>query len=306
MPSSASTAILIAKGLGTIALCFPCILCVLCVGGAGQPCGTMTHKPRAERPPRNIPRTISPPPLPTPRIEIRPLPMYEQPQSFHFLNLPLELRERIYEHLLGGRLITLMVLGFPTEEHALVRSQCRLVVDHLAQDPIVKSLPADRISPTLLRSCRQVYFEALPILHQRNTFHFKADQLETIVRSGLGYYCLPSIRSVHIYHPAVRNVYVYRTANATPFGPEPWTGVFTILQQMNLERVAFEFPAEPEVEGPTPPTAQAVLDSHWGRGVLTLRDLRRLEVWFQGSSTDEKGLVQTLQRLIIAPGADEK
>ncbi|KAJ7684296.1 hypothetical protein DFH06DRAFT_3260 [Mycena polygramma] len=298
MPSSASRAI--AKGLGTFAecvaivLCLPCILCLMCAGGGVGKCGTMAHKSKNRKPtnPRKIPR--SPPPLPTSRIEIRPLPMAEQPQSCHFLKLPLELRECIYEHLLGGRLITLMVLGFPTEKYALVRSQCRLAIDHLAHDPIERSLPADRISPALLRSCRQVYFEALRILHQRNTFHFKADQLETIVRSGLGYYCLPAIRSVYIYH----------TANAAPFGRNPWTRVFTLLQQMNLERVAFKFAAGPEVAGPSPHSA--VLDSPWGRGVLAVRNLRRLEVWFQGNPPDEKGLVKTLQRLMIAPGADEK
>ncbi|KAJ6509193.1 hypothetical protein C8R47DRAFT_12676 [Mycena vitilis] len=299
MPSSAST-VGIAKALGTfaecvaIALCFPCILCLMCSGGVGK-CGTMAHKSRNQRPPAN-PRKIprSPPPLPKPRIEIRQLPLAEQPQSCHFLKLPPELRDCIYEHLLGGRLITLMILGFPTEKFALVRSQCRLAIDHLADDPIARSLPADRISPALLRSCRQVYFEALRILHQRNTFHFKADQLETIVRSGLGYYCLPAIRSVYIYH----------TPDAPPFGRNPWTGVFTLLQQMNLERAAFVFPVGPEVAGGSP--YSAVLDSPWGRGVLALRNLRRLEVWFDGNSPDAKGLVKTLQRLMIAPGTDEK
>lgn len=301
MPSTVSTAI--AKGVRTfvecvaIALCWPCIGCLLCMGGLKGPCGTRKQYYNNERyrhwkPPKVPP---NPPPLPATRIEIRQ-PLAEQPQCSHLLNLPLELRECIYEHVLSGRLISLQLVGSQHDEHCVVRSRYYRPVDDLSHGPTRGILPAERISPALLLSCRQVYAEALPILHQRNTFHFWASQLEVVVGSALGEYCLPDIRSVYIYHDNVWAVHETR----------PWKDVFPILQQMSLGRVAFEFATEPELAELDPYVA--VLDDSWARGVLGLRNLQRFELWIHNPREHlvDKTLLTKLRQLMIGPGADER
>ncbi|KAJ7303753.1 hypothetical protein DFH08DRAFT_976785 [Mycena albidolilacea] len=90
----------------------------------------------------------------------------------------------------------------------------------------------NQLSPALLRSCRQIYTEALLILHQHNTFSFCASHLEMLVRYGLGEYCLPDLHSIYVYE-------------LRPSSASGWKDVFIVLHRMGLERVAFKFRAEP-------------------------------------------------------------
>ncbi|KAJ6567110.1 hypothetical protein B0H19DRAFT_1139480 [Mycena capillaripes] len=284
-----------------IVLCLPCLLGLVCVNGGGGKCGTQRanrHAYNKRVKPPQIPPI--PPPLPTIRIDIRRLPVAEQPESCHLLKLPRELRDCIYEQVLGGRLISLQLVGSQYQAYCVVRSQCYLPGDDLSHGPTRGILPAKRISTTLLRSCRQVYTEALRILHQRNTFHFWASQMEEVVRCGLGYYCLPDIHSIYIFHDEL-----------PPFHARPRKIVCALLQQMNLTRVAFEFAAEPELAELDPYCA--VRDSTWGVCVLGLRDLRRLELWFNDGPgdrpehpVDRKVLLKRLKQLMMGPGADER
>ncbi|KAJ6578126.1 hypothetical protein B0H19DRAFT_1062663 [Mycena capillaripes] len=228
-----------------------------------------------------------PPSLPTNRIEIRQLPVADQPQSCHLLKLPLEVREYIYEHAPGGRSITIQIIGSQYKQFGVIESDFYLPDDDLAYGPIKGILPAERLITSLLLSCRG-----------RNTFYIWATNLEAVVRCGLGYYCLPDIRSVYIYHSNMSRCF-------------SWEDVFAILHQMSLERVAFNFAAEPEFTAPD--IYRALLDGAWGRGVLGLRTLRRFELWFSpnegmGSPEDltcKKELVEKLQWLMMA-GADER
>ncbi|KAJ7184622.1 hypothetical protein C8R46DRAFT_1064657 [Mycena filopes] len=175
--------------------------------------------------------TYTMPPLPKTRIDIRQLPMVVQPDTCYLLQLPLELRQRIYEDLLGGRLIRIELLpgefeGVP----ASILPSYYTPDDDLARGAVPidrRVLAADFISPQLLRSCRQVYIEALPVLHQRNTFHLPADHLATVVDGALGSYCLPDIRSV------------YLECNIYPQDGPPDT-VVPLLRRMGLRRLAFE------------------------------------------------------------------
>ncbi|KAJ6578124.1 hypothetical protein B0H19DRAFT_1062661 [Mycena capillaripes] len=275
---------------------------VFIVCGVGK-CGTGRFK-RRKTP--KIPPIGNLTPLSTNRIEIRHPPAASQPQSRHLLKLPLELRECIYEHALGGRLITIQIIESPRKEFSVIRSRFYLPPDGdgLAHSP-TKDLPAERGIPTpLLLSCRQIYSEALPILHGHNTFHFWTNHLEPVIRCGLGYHTLLFIRSVYIFHPG--SIFQYG----------PWTGVFTILHHMSgLESVAFKFAASVEqftVEPERDPFS-AVLDSGWGRCVLGLRNLRRFELWFTPSPRVaspeylmyKREFVERLQQLMTA-GRDER
>ncbi|KAJ7765670.1 glycoside hydrolase superfamily [Mycena metata] len=223
------------------------------------------------------------PALPTTRIDIRQLPMVDQPDNCHLLQLPLELRERIYEHILG-RLINFELLpgDFPGMSASIRTSWCYLPVDDLDRIPIHTMFRAESaaLSPQFLLSCRQAYIEALPILHQRNTFRFPADYLATVVSGALGSYCLPDIRSVYL-----QSLYYSHDHG------DPSNTVVTLLQQMNVSRLAFDFQFFPIPEPQSP----------WGRTVLEFRNLRRLEMW-----GDNQDVVSKFQQLMIGPGADEK
>ncbi|KAJ7041902.1 hypothetical protein C8F04DRAFT_1077688 [Mycena alexandri] len=239
--------------------------------------------------------TYTMPPLPTTRIDIRQLPVANQPDSCHLLQLPLELRERIYEHILGGRLIIIELLPGEFEGvSASIWTSYYLPVDGLDFTPIHSVFRAESaaISPQFLLSCRQAYIEALPILHQRNTFHLPADHLETVVSGALGSYCLPDIRSVYLQcssYPHADSSYLH--GDSSYLHGDSSDAVVTLLQQMNLSRLAFEFQyfTLPEPQSP------------WGRCVLELRNLRRLEMW-----GNNKDVVQKFRQLMIGPGADEK
>jgi hypothetical protein len=228
-------------------------------------------------------------------MDIGRLPVVEQPSTCILLKLPLDVWECIYDQVFGGRLITLQVVGSQCQKHCVVRSQCYLPVDDLVHGPIRGILPVPQISIAFLCSCRQVYTEALPILHRRNTFHIWTSQLDVVVHSGLGEYCLPDIRSVYIYHPN----------NVRPPSDLRWGTVFSILQQMNLERAAFEFAVEPCLVELDP-----CIGDSGGHSALGLRNLHRLELWFNHRpitvlpSLDKEDLVEKFRKLVLFPGAE--
>ncbi|KAJ6606073.1 hypothetical protein DFH09DRAFT_1119232 [Mycena vulgaris] len=164
------------------------------------------HEPHRTAPLRRrgakplVPSSPNPPHLPAQRIDMRERPLEKQPQSCFFTRLPPELRQCIYDLALGGRVISLWLGVLFPNTHFTVRSACYEPVDAEADCPPALGVPADSIPTGFLFSCRQVYLEALPILHQRNTFHFRVHELVAVVLSGLGRYCLPDIRSIHLLH----------------------------------------------------------------------------------------------------------
>ncbi|KAF8205786.1 hypothetical protein K438DRAFT_1757113 [Mycena galopus ATCC 62051] len=229
-------------------------------------------------------------PLPTTRIYSRLRPEAEQLENCFLLQLPVELRLSIYQHLLGGRLVSLRLV------HSRFRSWCYNPIDDLARTPDNAVFLAEPISLSLLLVCRTIYIEARPILHQCNTFHVWASHLEFIAQCALGAYYLPDIRSVHVMYD-----------NAA-------YDVVPVLQQMRgLERLAIQFAPNqlPEQTGSDP--HRAVLENAWARDILGLRSLRRLELWFTPNVNGQQehlvynqDLVQEFRWLMIGSGADER
>jgi hypothetical protein len=78
------------------------------------------------------------------------------------------------------------------------------------------------------------------------------------------------------------------------------------LQQMCLEGLAISF------EGPIPQESSpdpygAVLERSWARDILKLRNLSRLEFWFESEHpVYNKDLAERFRQLMIGPGADER
>ncbi|KAJ7153104.1 hypothetical protein C8R43DRAFT_453336 [Mycena crocata] len=284
------TKLVLTKAVGFVAyclvmaVCFPCLLCFrlcFCRGGCVK----------------HFVPPVMPPPLPTRRLDIKGRPRAEQPESCSFLQLPLEIRHCIYEHALGGRLICLALRGSQHHRHHVVTSTC---FDEQDKRPSQQKTPVDGVSISLLRSCRQVYEEAIPILHQHNTFHFCVCWFDSVLLGGLGQYCLPDIRRMHLYHS-----YTY-------YGSEPpWAAVFVLLHQMRLQRLTFEFHDAWEGQTDfTPPSAEALLDTEWGRGVLAIRNLSELDITFDEESPvpqEYKADVEPeLRRLMLGRNADDR
>ncbi|KAJ6606079.1 hypothetical protein DFH09DRAFT_1119241 [Mycena vulgaris] len=216
--------------------------------------------------------------------------------SCYFMSLPLELRHCIYELALGGRVISLTLVA--SELDGLVQSACYEPVD----DPDSANkldVPADRITVALLLSCRQVYLEALPIMHQRNTFHFYSHEFKPVVLIALGHYCLPDIRSVYLLHSHYKGIYAPN-----------WTEVADLLSQMRLESLAFEFKVD-RVDWAPVELHKPVLDGWWSSRVVKIRNLRRFDILFTDGDlpkcpTYRTDAVQRFRDLMIGPRADER
>ncbi|KAJ6567092.1 hypothetical protein B0H19DRAFT_1374410 [Mycena capillaripes] len=253
----------------------------------GQKERITTHKP-----------TNLPPPLPSTRVDISERPLSQQPAECTLLRLPPELREYIYEHALGGRLISLFA-SRAHRGHNIVRSTYYELPDDLYSGLIRIALaPTDRIFIALLLSCRQVYLEALPIMHRRNTFHFLVHEFEVIVLSALGGYCLADIQSVYLSHN-YRTMYV-----------PPWATVFPLLHRMRLRDLTFEFDFR-RLEWTEITPQRDVFNTAWGRSVLGVRNLRAFGLFFKNGDPLEYPVYRTniaerFRQLMVEPGADER
>lgn len=162
------------------------------------------------------------------------------PSAF-LARLPLEIRLKIYELVLGGNVFHLE-RTFTRVIHQ-ARFSC---VSHLRSKFWEFSvLPLggrwfDGANLALLLSCRQIYTEAVSILYSQNTFHFN-DPMALII---LVTYCLPpqfvlALRSVQI-------TYYYKEMEATTdfdherFSVEAWWRMWQLIKEMHLTDLLLE------------------------------------------------------------------
>ncbi|KAJ7262048.1 hypothetical protein C8J57DRAFT_1336063 [Mycena rebaudengoi] len=216
-------------------LCGPCFLCLKLLGFRWKKpnkCGWVEEIPLPD-----------PDPLPIDRIDIGQTKITPQAEACHLLSLPLELRQLIFETALGLRVLSLWLDADPAYDYQ------RLLV----------RVKRDSVLPVaLLRTCRQVYLEALPILHQRNTFRFDTESAPGIILGGLGLYSLPNIRSVEVEF--------YDGAGDTRF-----TAACRLLEAAGLESVTLLFVPPPFLND-----RDFGMESGWCRSLLRIRGLRRL------------------------------
>ncbi|KAJ7891396.1 hypothetical protein B0H14DRAFT_2688832 [Mycena olivaceomarginata] len=204
-----------------------------------------------------------------PRIDIRQLAPAKQPRAWRFFSLPLELRQLIYEQLLGGRVAYLRCV--PVRHTAVTRATFFQPVDHPNDDPQRLDTSAERVSTAVLLTCRQIYLEAQPILYQRNTFYVSVHNLEMAILTRTGGVLL------YLYHN-------YRTTYIPP-----WATVFPRLQQMRLTHLVFEF----EIYGAswdrwtTHNPRVDVLNDTWARSVLGMRTLSQFGLFIKDLSLQD-------------------
>ncbi|KAJ7204534.1 hypothetical protein C8J57DRAFT_1619036 [Mycena rebaudengoi] len=163
------------------------------------------------------------------RVKIRQRRLPAQPHSL-LMKLPLELRERIYEHALGARVVGLALrASWHNRRVRAVQSARYEVVDRdvpHGRPPVLRR--ADPLPTALLRVCRQIYFEALPVLHHRTTFHPDVFHHKAVLDTSLRSHYLSEICSLYLCHS-------YAEA------PPPWEAVFAVLHKMRLDCLVFEF-----------------------------------------------------------------
>jgi hypothetical protein len=118
--------------------------------------------------------------------------------------LPLELRQKIYRYALGDHLIHILLTPgrithirctSPTPPD-LERTCCPSVLNHVTTQ--LTLIPPSEITALLLRTCRQIYTEALPLLYSTNAFDF--DDLSTfnIFAATMPRPGLAAIKTLHL------------------------------------------------------------------------------------------------------------
>lgn len=122
-------------------------------------------QPRLKKPPKETPSKL----LPSPPSSDTSSTQCSGPLSFQ--TLPLEIRHMIYHELLQS--------AAPIRKpHKLVCNRRSIMVD--------STQPVKDIDSSILRVCRMIYFEAVPILYGRNTFEFgKPRKLRDFSHAGL-------------------------------------------------------------------------------------------------------------------------
>ncbi|KAJ7262026.1 hypothetical protein C8J57DRAFT_1719610 [Mycena rebaudengoi] len=267
----------------------PVILGVLCCGVSVAPCGNGRRHHTAARPPPP-PRPRDPPPLPTRRIDIRQKRVATQARKCYILNLPAELRQLIFEMVLGRRLVEIELVPNKQKNRFKIRAICHQFEAHRsAKSPNYSDNPSGTLPVALLRTCRQIYLEGLPRMHQSNTFYFTLGDFAPAILGGLGLYCLPDIRMIHI---------------CLGFHYEDdllWDNTCRLLGKARLDSLILEFHRVDEKIVNT--------SSRWCRSLLRIRGLRSLSLVFRcnviGGHPMQKAQKE-LSQLMIGPGADER
>ncbi|KAJ7765698.1 hypothetical protein B0H16DRAFT_1794777 [Mycena metata] len=255
-----------------------------------------------------------PPPLPTERIDIRK--QLPKEQTCRLLSLPLELRLYIYDYALGGRLIRLVVVPSKRHKHEVVRAKCYPLVDDPQEAIHLEGItPMENIHVALLRSCRRVYSEGLPILCGRNTFHVDVHELDIVMRAGFGKHRLPDIRNIYLHghHYAPTSHRLPHSSHGEsrcqhPSGPThdvAWGVVFTLLRHMRLASFVFEFEVWETCDW-----ERRMPQSHWGRALLNLRGLNHLALLSSvtedpDSSELRRHICNQFRMMLTGPAADK-
>ncbi|KAJ7262061.1 hypothetical protein C8J57DRAFT_1719632 [Mycena rebaudengoi] len=190
-------------------------------------------------------RILDPHPLPTDRIDIGQTQIEPQAEACRLLSLLIELRQLIFETALVRRVLSQYLGEDPA--HGYQRYRVRAHRD--------SALPV-----ALLRTCRQVYLEALPIFRQRNTFHFDLRSAPSIILGGLGLFSLPDIRSVELM------VCGHNSDSDTQF-----SATCRLLEMAGLESFALTFVPNYHFD-----RRDFGMESDWCRSLLKIRGLRRL------------------------------
>ncbi|KAF7313380.1 hypothetical protein HMN09_00493700 [Mycena chlorophos] len=223
---------------------------------------------------------VYPPPLPTKRIDISKTPPATPSDHCHILNLPLEVRLIILEDLLGGRIIRLRpLLAKPRQIGCMTACE-------------MHSACVFHHDVAVIKTCRQLYLEGLPILHRKNTYYFDISDFPQLFLGGLGMYCISNIRHLCL---------------ELDVEPDSLERAVELLHEMRLETLHIRLR---HIEGVV---KFMTLDGDLATRILAIRGLRAFEVEFlkdDPRETEQRQLATQLvadyQALMVGPQAQEK
>ncbi|KAF2262995.1 hypothetical protein CC78DRAFT_618085, partial [Lojkania enalia] len=189
-----------------------CILLLrLCFRGY-SPCGNARHpNPRFSSHPPAPPRRASALTLSSTISSIE-LSRSRQSESLLMSRLPLELRQMIYEVVLGGRTVHISLFEDYPIYHLVGRKCSMQVCYHVVGRKMEETNLCFSIA--LLATCRQIYTEAINILYTANAFSFLGKQDCGMALAFLDHYLSPQrldqLRVVNMHwdritYPLVRN-----------------------------------------------------------------------------------------------------
>ncbi|KAJ7262106.1 hypothetical protein C8J57DRAFT_1633718 [Mycena rebaudengoi] len=241
-------------------------------------------------------RVRYPRPLSTRRIDIHGKEIKPQPRSCHLLSLPTQLRQLIFELVLGHRIVALGLVRNESSSRLHVHATFHRVIAGLPSYDVpghINQHPDDKIPIAFLRVCRQVYLEGTESMHRSNTYYSDYYDFQWIILGGLGLHCLPHIRRVHI------------DVNRFP-DDERWYSVYQLLKQAGIEHLTLEFTyAEVYYD----PSAYNSLNEDLCSYLLEIRGLRTLDITVKYGIPSGDPAVEArdrLRALMTGPGADER
>lgn len=207
-----------------------------------------------------------------------------------FLDMPYEIREQIYAHLL--------ILP-PLQEAA---NPGAWSVYHLFRSQIYPYAEAPLLHPAILSTCRQIYSEALPILYAKNAFRCHRTLLTSFPRLHCSWFRAPApaVPGVKIYRDLtatscpgvqlIRRWYLHARLDCGPFwDAETVAKAFTGAEEVELELYQSMFRGECGIE---------VLQRFEG-----VRGVRRVHIW--GSTNGVEEYIVWLEGVMKSPVGSE-
>lgn len=144
-------------------------------------------------------------------------PLIQSKQKSLLLDLPVEIRVKIYDLLLVSRFNR-----WDNPSWSVGNTYQKLVMLDFIQARQYRTM-----EPAVLQTCKQIYLEAVPILYSRNVFHFNHPDLMLRLIVQIGYTNTKLIQSLDIYVPP--NADKGSWLNLLRILPEATTGIKSVV-----------------------------------------------------------------------------
>ncbi|KAL8802980.1 MAG: hypothetical protein Q9182_003468 [Xanthomendoza sp. 2 TL-2023] len=229
----------------------------------------------------------APQPLPNHRERsLSLLPPSPQSDSLFLTRLPLEIRQEIYNYIVGGNLIHVVRKG---QHLAHVRCKPGWEVDFQRDcRPHASSTCHSAASSmgftangniALLRTCRQIYSEAVRIMYARNTFDFDHQDLFLLFSRSLLPQRLMAIRIIHLYCEERGLRWPFLKGGA---GPSAWCLAWQVIrdEMPGLRHLRVKIVGE---QGSSYPSEDL---AWWVRPMLQVRGLKSFHLEFRAASNN--------------------
>ncbi|KAL8677903.1 MAG: hypothetical protein Q9186_005714 [Xanthomendoza sp. 1 TL-2023] len=229
----------------------------------------------------------APQPLPNHRERsLSLLPPSSQSDSRFLARLPLEIRQEIYNYIVGGNLVHVVRKG---QHLAHVRCKhcwesdfqrdCRRYASNTCHSAAPSMGFTANGNIALLRTCRQVYSEALPIMYSHNTFDFDHQDLFLLFSRSLLPQRLMGIRMLHLY---CKEWELRRPFLRTGAGPSAWSLTWQVIREgmPGLQHLHVKIAGE---QGSCFPSEDR---AWWVQPMLQIRDLKSFHLEFRVASNN--------------------